>query len=215
MEKELRYIPAFHFRWLTSVYDPMMRYLGREAKFKNLLISQAGLGKGLRALDIGCGTATLTLLIKQACPDCEVIGLDGDPAILEVARRKIARAGQNIRLIHGTAASLPFPDGTFDRVFISLVLHHLSLEDRNRALKEILRVLNPGAQLHIAELGKPHNILMAAISQVIGRLEAAWDFIKGKLPETLTEAGFASVTETYRIATVFGTFVLYRALKPT
>jgi len=215
MEKKLRYIPAFHFRWLTLVYDPMMRYLGREAKFKSRLVSQAGLGKGLRALDIGCGTATLTLLIKQDCPDCEVTGLDGDLAILEVARRKIARTGQNIRLVHGTAASLPFPDEAFDRAFISLVLHHLSLEDCNRALKEIRRVLKPGGELHIAELGKPHNFLMTAISQVIGQLESAWDFIKGKLPQVLTDAGFIGVTETYRLATVFGTFALYRALKPT
>jgi len=215
VEKNSRYIPAFHYPWLTSVYDPILRYLGRETNFKSRLVSQAGLEKGHQALDIGCGTGTLTIMIQQACPDCEVIGLDGDPAILTVARRKIEHTGQNIRLVYGTADSLPFPDGTFDRVFISLVLHHLSLEDRNHAIKEILRILKRGGEVHIAELGKPHNVLMTAVSQVIGRLESAWDFIKGKLPQVLTDAGFLGVTETYRLATVFGTFALYRALKPT
>lgn len=214
MDKKSRYIPAFHFSWLTSVYDPMMRYLGREAKFKSRLVEQAGLEKGQRVLDIGCGTATLTLLIKQACPDCEVTGLDGDKSILGFARRKIERAGLSIRLVYGTAASLPFPEGAFDRVFTSLVLHHLSLEDRNRTFKEILRVLKPSGEFHIAELGKPHNALMTLTSQLVGRLESAWDFIKGRLPEMLTGDGFTQVTETHRIATVFGTFALYRAQKP-
>jgi ubiquinone/menaquinone biosynthesis C-methylase UbiE len=213
MDKKPRYIPAFHFYLLNFIYDPILR-LVREKTFKTALVKQAGLEKGHRALDIGCGTATLTILIKRACGDCEVLGLDGDPAILEVARRKIARAGLSITLIDGTAAALPFPDSSFDRVFTSLVLHHLSLEDRTHALKEILRVLKPGGELHIAELGKPHNALMAVISQVVGRLESAWDFVKGLLPETLTGAGFIQVAETYRIATVFGTFALYRAQKP-
>ena len=214
MDKKPRYIPAFYFRWLNFVYDPMLQYLGREAKVKSRLVEQARLEKGHRVLDIGCGTATLTILIKRACGNCEVNGLDGDPAILEVARRKVARSGLNIRLIHGTAAVLLFPDGAFDRVFTSLVLHHLSLKDRTYVLKEILRVLKPGGELHIAELGKPHNALMAVISQVVGRLESAWDFVKGLLPETLTRTGFVQVAETYRIATVFGTFALYRAQKP-
>jgi len=215
MNKKPRYIHAFYFRWLNFVYDPMLQYLGREAKFKSRLVEQASLEKGHRALDIGCGTATLTILIKRACGDCEVVGLDGDPAILEVARRKVARAGLNIRLIHGTAAVLPFPDGAFDRVFTSLVLHHLSLEDRTHALKEILRVLKPSGEFHIAELGKPHNALMSLVSQVVGRLfELAWDFVRGLLPEVLTGAGFVQVVETYRIATAFGTFALYRAQKP-
>ena len=213
MDKKPRYIPAFHFYLLNFIYDPILR-LVREKTFKTALVKQAGLEKGHRVLDIGCGTATLTILIKRTCGDCKVLGLDSDPAILEVARRKIARAGLNIRLIHGTATVLPFPDSAFDRVFTSLVLHHLSLEDRAHALKEILRVLKPGGELHIAELGKPHNALMAVISQVVGRLESAWDFVKGLLPETLTGAGFVQVAETYRIATVFGTFSLYRAQKP-
>ncbi len=213
MDKKPGYIPAFHFYLLNFIYDPILR-LVREKTFKTALVKQARLEKGHRALDIGCGTATLTILIKRACPDCEVLGLDGDPAILEVARRKIARAGLNITLIHGTAAVLPFPDSAFDRVFTSLILHHLTSDDRTHALKEILRVLKPGGELHIAELGKPHNALMAVISQVVGRLESAWDFVKGLLPETLTRTGFVQVAETYRIATVFGTFALYRAQKP-
>ena len=213
MDKKPRYIPAFHFYLLNFIYDPILR-LVREKTFKTALVKQAGLEKGHRALDIGCGTATLTILIKRACPDCEVLGLDGDPAILEVARRKIARAGLNIRLIHGTAAVLPFPDDSFDRVFTSLILHHLTSDDRAYALKEILRVLKPGGELHIAELGKPHNALMSLVSQAVGRLESARDFVRGLLPEVLTGAGFVQVAETYRIATVFGTFELYKAQKP-
>ena len=63
MEKHPRYIPAFHFRWLTPWYDPMMRRLFPEKALKTALIAQAHIQSGQDVLDVGCGTGTLTLLI--------------------------------------------------------------------------------------------------------------------------------------------------------
>jgi ubiquinone/menaquinone biosynthesis C-methylase UbiE len=63
--------------------------------------------KGHQVLDLGCGTATLTLLIKQAHPEAQVAGLDGDPKALEIARGKVARSGLTIPLDEGMAFNLP------------------------------------------------------------------------------------------------------------
>ena len=75
----------------------------RESTFKRRLVEQARIEKGQRVLDLGCGTGTLTILIKKSHPEAEVIGLDGDPNILEIARTKIAKAGLDITLDQGIA----------------------------------------------------------------------------------------------------------------
>ena len=86
-----RYIPALGHAWLTGLYDPVLRITMREATFKSRLVAQADLRPGHRVLDIGCGTATLTIEIKRSQPAAEVVGLDGDP---EVLRRAAAYLGQ-------------------------------------------------------------------------------------------------------------------------
>jgi len=208
------FIPAFNRRFLTPLYDPMMKLLAREPTFKPRLVEQGRIEKGQRILDLGCGTATLTILIKKTQPHAEVIGLDADHEILKIAKTKVAETGLDIMLDYGTATKLPYSDRSFDRVYASMVFHHLTPKDKTWALREVFRVLKPGGELHVAELGKPHNPLMVVPSQVIGRLEEASDLVKGKLPLMLRDAGFEQVEETRRFMTLFGTFALYKAQRP-
>src|SRR3989304_3553043 len=95
------YIPALKYGWLTSLYDPLLRWVVRESTFKRHLVEQARIKKGQRILDLGCGTATLTIIIKRTHPESEVVGLDGDPRILEIARAKVAKAVLDITLNQG------------------------------------------------------------------------------------------------------------------
>ena len=120
------YVPAFSYGFLTPFYDFMMRWAARESAFKPKLVEQARIEKGHRVLDIGCGTATLTILIKKAHPEAEVIGIDGDPKVLQIAKSKVAEAGVNIALDYGITSKLPYPDNSFHRVILSMVLHHLT-----------------------------------------------------------------------------------------
>jgi SAM-dependent methyltransferase len=85
------YIPALRFRWLTAVYDPVVALTTRERTFKHRLLSQAQIEPGMRVLDLGCGTGTLAVWLKQRTPAAEVVGLDADPAVLALARRKATR----------------------------------------------------------------------------------------------------------------------------
>lgn len=218
--KRDRYIFAFSYGFLTSLYDLMMQVTMREPTFKRRLVDQARIEKCQRVLDLGCGTATLTVLIKKANPDSEVIGLDGDPKILEIARLKVAKAGLNIPLDYGVAFELPYPDDSFDRVISSMVFHHLTLENKARTLKEAFRVLRTGGELHVADFGKPQNTFMYLISLIVQRLEETSDNVKGLLPMMFRDVGFDQVEETTKSTifnfiymTMFGTVALYRARK--
>jgi ubiquinone/menaquinone biosynthesis C-methylase UbiE len=191
-----------------------MRWGMREDEFKSDLICLAQIKPGMRVLDLGCGTATLTIKIKQAFPEAEVVGLDGDARVLEIGRAKAEKAGINITLDQGMSFDLPYPDRSFDRALSSLVFHHLTTHNKQRTMAEVLRVLRPGGELHIADFGKPNTTWARLISLFMARLEEASDNFKGRLPVLLRTAGFDQVGEQGHYATFFGTLALYQARKP-
>ncbi|MEO7434066.1 MAG: class I SAM-dependent methyltransferase, partial [Candidatus Binatia bacterium] len=118
------FIPALGSSWLTPLYDTVSWLIGERA-LKRTLIRQAQIAPGADVLDLGCGTGTLALLIKEMQPAANVSGVDIDPQILAIARGKIAAAGVEIRLVEGSATAPPLPPASFDRVLSTLMLHHL------------------------------------------------------------------------------------------
>ena len=96
------------------------------------LIENTNIQPGMKILDLGCGTGTLTLMIQRAYPDVNITGLDGDVEVLDIARKK--SHGVDVQWDEGLASSLPYPDSFFDRVVTSLVIHHLTTADKRRAL---------------------------------------------------------------------------------
>lgn len=214
--KHENYIPALSYDWLTPFYDPVVRLTTRENAFKKALIEQARLEDALRVLDLACGTGTLTVLIKNAAPQAEVVGIDGDPKILEIAREK-ARAGNfEIRFDEGMSFDLPYAGETFDRVVSSLFFHHLTRENKLKTLKEVERVLKPKGEFHVADWGLPANRLMSISSrliQILDGFETTADNFNGLLPELMTNAGFIEIEETNRCNTFFGTIRLHKAHK--
>lgn len=210
-------IPALRYESLTRFYDPVLRATLKEDRFKRLLVEQSALRPGYRVLDVGCGTATLTILLKQACAEAEVIGLDGDAKVLDLGRAKIKTAGLDITLAQGLASEAPFPPASFDRIVSSLVFHHLATEEKRRTLKRIRELLKPGGEVHIADWGKAQSSAMRVAFLAIQLLDGfatTTDNVRGLLPTFMTEAGFRDVEETHHEMTVFGTLSLYRGVAP-
>jgi SAM-dependent methyltransferase len=95
---------------------------------------------GMRALEVGCGSAKLTALL--ATRGLRVWGIDQSASGLRVAQR-------NVRYLHTTGAfaradafTLPFPDGSFDLVFSTGLLEHFA--DPTRLMQSMIRTLRPG-----------------------------------------------------------------------
>ena len=108
------------------------------------MVGLAGDVTGRRVLDAGCGSGPLAEAMRDA--GAEVSAFDVSTAMVELARQRL---GDDVDLrVHNLEDSLPYDDGEFDDVIISLVLHYL--EDWSEPLAELRRVLKPGGRLLIA-----------------------------------------------------------------
>jgi ubiquinone/menaquinone biosynthesis C-methylase UbiE len=144
------YLPAAGRDFLLPLYDPLVKLLGADRARKRLF-DQAGVQPQHRVLDIGCGTGTFAVAIKGWLPNADIVGLDPDPKALARGCRKADRAGVSIRFDEGFANALPYPDASFDRVFSSLMFHHLPPDAKLPTLREVRRVLKPGGSLHLLD----------------------------------------------------------------
>ncbi len=105
------------------------------------MIELAGDVAGRRVLDAGCGSGPLSAALRAR--GAIVTGFDSSPVMVDLARRRL---GEDADLqVADISQPLPFADGAFDDVVVSLVLHYL--QDWTAPLAELRRVLKPGGRL--------------------------------------------------------------------
>lgn len=105
------------------------------------MIELAGDVRGRRVLDAGCGSGPLAEALRAK--GAIVTSFDSSPAMVELARQRL---GEDADLqVADLSRPLPYADGSFDDVVVSLVLHYL--EDWTAPLSELRRVLKPGGRL--------------------------------------------------------------------
>jgi ubiquinone/menaquinone biosynthesis C-methylase UbiE len=110
-----------------------------------VLCDAAKIAPGQRVLDVACGTGALTVAVaERVTPGGAVLGLDANPQMLAVARRKHA----HIEWHRGRAESLPFAVASFDAVVSQFGL--MFFDDRVAALREMQRVMRLGGRLAVA-----------------------------------------------------------------
>ena len=124
------------------------------------VLALAGDVTGRRILDAGCGSGPLSAALRDR--GAIVTGFDSSPGMIELARRRLGD-GADLQ-VADLAGPLPFPDGGFDDVVASLVLHYL--EDWGPPLAELRRVLRPGGRLIVAV---DHPFAITAIHLLAGR----------------------------------------------
>jgi ubiquinone/menaquinone biosynthesis C-methylase UbiE len=206
------FIPALGISVLTPFYDLVQRWLVRDWIFKSRLIAEAEIAPGQRVLDVGCGTGTLAIMVRQAQPGADVTGLDADPRMLKVARAKAAGLGLNVHFDEGMAHELPYPDASFDRVLSSLMIHHLKTPDKERLAREVQRVLKPGGRMHVIDFCRPYTAFGKVVGPLLHAFEEADDNIDGRLPVIFGQAGLY-VRSTGGYPTFFGDLEFLRGEK--
>jgi len=140
------------FDRIAPVYDAMNRVMtvGLDRRWRRLAVSKV-VWPGDRVLDACCGTGDLAVEAERR--GGRVTGLDFSERMLERARRKSG----TIDWVEGDALALPFRDGEFDAATVGFGVRNL--EDLERGLAELGRVLRPGGRLAVLEITQPRGLL--------------------------------------------------------
>jgi ubiquinone/menaquinone biosynthesis C-methylase UbiE len=145
-----------------------------------------------RILDLGCGTGSTTLMLKQAFPQADVIGLDLSPYMLVVADHKAKQVGRDLSWQHGKAEQTRFPDGSFDLVTASLLFHETPPIVAQSILQEAHRLLTPGGEVLILD-GSQKTLRQTEWLTQIFEEPYIQDYASGNLDAWMGAAGFGAV----------------------
>jgi ubiquinone/menaquinone biosynthesis C-methylase UbiE len=210
VESGRTYLPAAGHDWSLPLYDPLVKLLGGDAA-RTALLDQAAVCPTHRVLDIGCGTGSLVVMIKRRNPDVEVVGLDPDPRALARARRKGQRAALSIQLDQGFSDELPYPESSFDRVFSSFMFHHLEAAEKEKTLREVRRVLRPGATLHMLDFATPDSNSAGRFARWLHSSHRLKDNSDEQILSLLCRAGLSDPKRVARRALLVGHIAYYQA----
>jgi ubiquinone/menaquinone biosynthesis C-methylase UbiE len=175
---------------------------------------------GMAVLDCGCGPGTVTVEIALRVAEGSVVGLDLDESQVRLGHALAQRRGcRNVSFRQGDVYRLPFEEASFDAVFSHALFEHLS--DPLRALRELLRVLEPGAPAVVCTPDWGSFLYSPATAPLIAAVRAYCELqnrnggdvrIGHKLLDYARQAGFERVRasaryENYQPLSVIGDLV--------
>ncbi len=197
------YIPAAGFHWLLPLFDLVTKPTGAD-RARSALLEQAELRPGQQVLDVGCGTGSLAILLKQQHPKIEVLGFDPDPKALALARRKAQRAAVSPRFDQGFSDALAYAADSFDHVFSSFMFHHLRSNQKEETLREVRRVLKPGGYLHLLDFRGPNTGDTRLVTRWFHSRRILKDNAESRILELIAKARLAEAKILRRETVVFG-----------
>ena len=174
-------------------YDPITQYVlpPNETVVRQALIAAVKV-QPRRILDLGCGTGSTTLMLKQAFPSAEVIGLDLSPYMLVRAEHKAQSAGLDINWRHGNAEHTGFPGNSFDLVTASLLFHETPTTVAHAIVQESFRLLVAGGQVLILD-GNQKTLRQLEWLNDIFEEPYIREYAAGSVDAWMGAAGFAAV----------------------
>ena len=156
-------VPAAIFGYITmvlvlTVYRLSPRGGDFQRRIHQLIAERAGPRPG-EVLDVGCGSGSLAIAVATTAPESTVVGVDSWGSDWEYSQQqcernaRVAGVGDRVTFRQLSAASLSFPDATFDTVASCLTFHEVrDSPDRTAAMVEALRVLRPGGRFVFVDL---------------------------------------------------------------
>jgi ubiquinone/menaquinone biosynthesis C-methylase UbiE len=155
-----------------------------------LIVETAGALRG-PALDVGTGKGLLAIELARKGMSVVSVDVDGDEQ--ELARFLAQEAGvaSRVTLVHGDAAHLPYPDGSFGCVAMMDVLHHL--DEPGPVLREMARVLEHAGRIIVADFDEQGFDLVAGVHRGEGREHPRTATTIGHAMTELEKAGCRSL----------------------
>ncbi|MEZ5394844.1 MAG: class I SAM-dependent methyltransferase [Bryobacterales bacterium] len=207
-----KWVPALG-RWRSvSLYVRVVRWFSL-TDLPHVIARDLELQPGMRALDLGCGPGTLAQAALAIEPEARLVGLDPDVSMLRHAHTQTAGKAS---WVAGFAQALPFPDATFDRVTMTLMLHHMKRQTKQAGLAEALRVLRPGGRLFVTDWTEPKG--SARLGFVIVRLVDGFaeteDHADGGFEELLAATGAEQLEALRTRELAIGTITHFRMRAP-
>ncbi len=185
------------FGRIARIYDLMNRLMsfGLDRRWRAIAARYLALGSGDLGLDLGAGTADLSIaVIQRSGPGTRMIGMDITPEMLAEGRRKIERLSlqERIELRVGDAERIDLPDNSVDGCCSAFMVRNLS--DIRQGFREMLRVVRPGCRVVCLEISHPPGKIFGALFHVyFYRLAPLFGTLLGKafeeynyLPHSLT-----------------------------
>jgi ubiquinone/menaquinone biosynthesis C-methylase UbiE len=174
-------------------YDPITQYVlpPHEPWVRQSLIDEIH-SQPRQILDLGCGTGSTTLLLKQAFPTAVVTGLDLSPYMLAVAEDRSKQAGLEIEWRHGMAELTQFAAGSFNLITASLLFHETPPAITQAILTESYRLLAPGGEIIILD-GNQRTLRSLDLLNNIFEEPYIQAYAAGNLDAWLGKAGFDEV----------------------
>jgi demethylmenaquinone methyltransferase / 2-methoxy-6-polyprenyl-1,4-benzoquinol methylase len=160
------------FNDISERYDLLNHLLsfGIDRLWRRALIRKLKRHYPKTILDVATGTGDLAINAARNT-GAQITGTDIATKMLEIAGRKIGRAGLSgqIQLCQANGEILPFPDKTFDALTISFGIRNF--ENPEKGLQEFLRVLKPGGNAFILEFSMPSSVLVRLVYRLyFGRI---------------------------------------------
>ena len=149
------------YRHVAGLYDRLFESMNHGLRLAGLRMFRPA--RGMSILDVGCGTGAELELYRRY--QCRLYGLDASPAMLKIARERLADSAQ---LSLGDATRMPYEDGRFDLVISMLTLHEMSTETRRAVVGEIQRVVQDDGRILLIDFHPgPYEPLQGWISRAI------------------------------------------------
>ncbi|MEL6930343.1 MAG: class I SAM-dependent methyltransferase [Cyanobacteria bacterium J06600_6] len=143
-------------------------------------------------LDLGCGTGSSTLMLKQAFPDAEVTGLDISPYMIKMAEHKGKQANLKISWQQGLAEATSLADESFDLISVAFLFHETPVEVSQAVLQECDRLLAPGGQIIILD-GNQQRLRHTPWLIKLFREPYSQVYAAGWIDDWLESAGFIEI----------------------
>ncbi len=190
----------------TAMYSDVEAYdqlMGRQSRILAPLFIRfiGSIHDGDHVLDVGCGTGSLTFTIAKTAQFSKIVGIDTSESFIEYVRS--TNTDPRVTFEVGDAQQLPYPDASFDKSLVQIVLGQVP--DPRRVVAEMVRVTRLGGMVAACNWDQTGGMeLWSILRKSVAALDPSAENLRtsnfrakeGAIPALLVESGLREVEET-------------------